>query len=110
MIRRPPRSTRTDSLCPYTTIFRAHHALCLEGMPELAGGVKNRLAARCGLHRATCPEIRFPPRFRNAQLVSDLRSHRKHTAFDPGRSEEHTSELQSLMRNSYAVFWLKKNN
>src|SRR3546814_8154314 len=78
MIRRPPRSTRTDTLFPYTTLFRSarhHHSgvsaahrprAAAEGLPRQPGG--------------------------------------------DGRSEEHTSELQSLMRISYAVFCLKKKN
>src|SRR3546814_2779910 len=77
MIRRPPRSTRTDTLFPYTTLFRSPGAATV------------------------CPKLRPPP-----------------PGCDPGcagrpprirdRSEEHTSELQSLMRISYAVFCLKK--
>src|SRR3546814_4550533 len=78
MIRRPPRSTRTDTLFPYTTLFRSHliHPFA-------------QLAERGGQRWA-----------RDAQQLSDRR------ALD--RSEEHTSELQSLMRISYAVFCLKK--
>src|SRR3546814_4624369 len=78
MIRRPPRSTRTDTLFPYTTLFRSV-----------------RCAGQCG-GTAAC-HAGFPAR----------RSRR----WQPGmRSEEHTSELQSLMRISYAVFCLKKKN
>src|SRR3546814_9137844 len=73
MIRRPPRSTRTDTLFPYTTLFRS--ADSEPGQPRgLIAGVRQRARA----------------------------------AFRQGRSEEHTSELQSLMRISYAVFCLKK--
>src|SRR3546814_2149087 len=90
MIRRPPRSTRTDTLFPYTTLFRSpargaelshrQRALLAEGAPP------RRPARRCrGLD--SVPRL-FAPRRR--------------------RSEEHTSELQSLMRISYAVFCLKK--
>src|SRR3546814_8396969 len=71
MIRRPPRSTRTDTLFPYTTLFRSHRA----GRGEADG--------------------------RRHQCRSDRSAHGQ-------RSEEHTSELQSLMRISYAVFCLKK--
>src|SRR3546814_2872563 len=75
MIRRPPRSTRTDTLFPYTTLFRsAGHAL----------------AGRLG------DGLRKPMGFRDFNIEAH------------GRSEEHTSELQSLMRISYAVFCLKK--
>src|SRR3546814_973997 len=84
MIRRPPRSTRTDTLFPYTTLFRS---LC-----ALFGFSRRRRAAaeqrRCG-DRRQC---------RKCELWSD----------PVRRSEEHTSELQSLMRISYAVFCLKK--
>src|SRR3546814_1946277 len=79
MIRRPPRSTRTDTLFPYTTLFRSQHV----GPDELGrpsdGSV--HMAFRCKVH---------------------------HSIDGVFRSEEHTSELQSLMRISYAVFCLKK--
>src|SRR3546814_3858650 len=100
MIRRPPRSTRTDTLFPYTTLFRSS-----------AGGNLALVAA-----------LRHPGRFRAVVLIypfldptGGFPSHD-----EPGqgferaeaewywRSEEHTSELQSLMRISYAVFCLKK--
>src|SRR3546814_11188960 len=79
MIRRPPRSTRTDTLFPYTTLFRSVH-----GVGEVDGG-----------------------RARRKRLQLALRREAKHLV-GVHRSEEHTSELQSLMRNSYAVFCLKK--
>src|SRR3546814_3367488 len=85
MIRRPPRSTRTDTLFPYTTLFRSTHgstALQRRGVPRLER------------HRGEEPR-----RHRRAGLRQRDR-----------RSEEHTSELQSLMRISYAVFCLKKKN
>src|SRR3546814_2567826 len=82
MIRRPPRSTRTDTLFPYTTLFRSH----LE-----------RRCRQCRLLRRSCVRRAPGP----SQLLRP--------ACHPGRrSEEHTSELQSLMRISYAVFCLKK--
>src|SRR3546814_7629483 len=85
MIRRPPRSTRTDTLFPYTTLFRSSSraALAIDG-----GQLDNRqgsLYAQQGL---------------NLDLRGQL--------LNAQRSEEHTSELQSLMRISYAVFCLKK--
>src|SRR3546814_6065336 len=84
MIRRPPRSTRTDTLFPYTTLFRS-----LEVYAVMLGGWScNSKYALLGGLRVT------------AQTVS-------YEVF-MGRSEEHTSELQSLMRISYAVFCLKK--
>src|SRR3546814_7278906 len=91
MIRRPPRSTRTDTLFPYTTLVRSDDEPCSRGI-----GGKGR--GRRG------PGGSEPPPNRG-------REHRR-TGDDGGRprrrSEEHTSELQSLMRISYAVFCLKK--
>src|SRR3546814_3269287 len=82
MIRRPPRSTRTDTLFPYTTLFRSDSSVAASSMRrpmgEGAGSVSRPL--------------------RTDFLPSDFST----------RSEEHTSELQSLMRISYAVFCLKK--
>src|SRR3546814_11257754 len=81
MIRRPPRSTRTDTLFPYTTLFRSP--------------VQGRSLRRCrrgSLHTIATRPLCTADRQRSA------------------RSEEHTSELQSLMRISYAVFCLKKKN
>src|SRR3546814_3229601 len=85
MIRRPPRSTRTDTLFPYTTLFRSVRLLRLGHLGRGSRG-------------------NFP------SLFGALRARRKRGAFFSwsGRSEEHTSELQSLMRISYAVFCLKK--
>src|SRR3546814_9451556 len=90
MIRRPPRSTRTDTLFPYTTLFRSVEvrrdggeekvSLSLKAAAEANGGAAKRLKAGSNVF----------------QSMSN------------GRSEEHTSELQSLMRISYAVFCLKK--
>src|SRR3546814_5388514 len=90
MIRRPPRSTRTDTLFPYTTLFRS------------------RRRARAGDHDRRRLSLLLD---RQAQ-VHRRRHARPRTIYpqhgDRGRSEEHTSELQSLMRISYAVFCLKK--
>src|SRR3546814_3667269 len=81
MIRRPPRSTRTDTLFPYTTLFRS--------------GIRRQLVRLDAALDASCCAGRDLPR-----AGGDA---------DPEhRSEEHTSELQSLMRISYAVFCLKK--
>src|SRR3546814_2907619 len=74
MIRRPPRSTRTDTLFPYTTLFRSRHETII--------------------------------REKKLEAEAKLSYRSKHS--EPVRSEEHTSELQSLMRISYAVFCLKK--
>src|SRR3546814_10118979 len=96
MIRRPPRSTRTDTLFPYTTLFRS-----AGGFPE----VSRRTAGR-GLVASLPPEGRKRPYRRYLPLRQQPASGRQ--ARRPTRSEEHTSELQSLMRISYAVFCLKK--
>src|SRR3546814_4209320 len=97
MIRRPPRSTRTDTLFPYTTLFRSSLAGSLRAIPDLPG--KQRDHPRD-------PRLPAPGHRRSAdrQRRSPGRSPDLH------RSEEHTSELQSLMRISYAVFCLKKKN
>src|SRR3546814_5256308 len=89
MIRRPPRSTRTDTLFPYTTLFRS---------PANARrvGLRHLLAKDELLHR------------RETATAVLLRPVRCEPASLGQRSEEHTSELQSLMRISYAVFCLKK--
>src|SRR3546814_2177858 len=90
MIRRPPRSTRTDTLFPYTTLFRS------SGSTGRVGGIP--------ILRATGAPARFRFRRRGgSHLPPGARP-----AAGCARSEEHTSELQSLMRISYAVFCLKK--
>src|SRR3546814_4148317 len=95
MIRRPPRSTRTDTLFPYTTLFRSCNTYragissALHDYPVYRIAVKRLHRLDRGIHRIH-------------QLA---RFHVDRLAF---RSEEHTSELQSLMRISYAVFCLKK--
>src|SRR3546814_4973435 len=87
MIRRPPRSTRTDTLFPYTTLFRSRRAIRCRG----------RRAPRQGaMARPPITAVRMEARCRGPN------------ASPRERSEEHTSELQSLMRISYAVFCLKK--
>src|SRR3546814_4005606 len=95
MIRRPPRSTRTDTLFPYTTLFRSE-----EESEE--SDAERRAAFEAAQSRAGMGGLRRP-----TQKPSDLMVKPKIT---PLRSEEHTSELQSLMRISYAVFCLKKKN
>src|SRR3546814_8227266 len=94
MIRRPPRSTRTDTLFPSTTLFRSH---------QVAGG--DRQQVRRDPLRHLEAVVAVAPGFRI--VVGAHRHHRVRRAGDM-RSEEHTSELQSLMRISYAVFCLKK--
>src|SRR3546814_1822822 len=95
MIRRPPRSTRTDTLFPYTTLFRSRrrhrpHSHIL----RLPSASAPRIRASCA-HRSKAPDYSHIPR---PSAARDLRD----------RSEEHTSELQSLMRISYAVFCLQQ--
>src|SRR3546814_9033356 len=92
MIRRPPRSTRTDTLFPYTTLFRSRlevFGLDLRHTPSVEAFCRElsaRLPRLDFIINNACQTVRRPP----------------------DRSEEHTSELQSLMRISYAVFCLKK--
>src|SRR3546814_1324110 len=91
MIRRPPRSTRTDTLFPYTTLFRSGSSTGIERM-------SSRLARVASGTRTVTSKRRSP-----SYTSPDSRP-------PSPRSEEHTSELQSLMRISYAVFCLKKKN
>src|SRR3546814_4271608 len=91
MIRRPPRSTRTDTLFPYTTLFRSLRALELGAVDFVT---KPKLGLRDGL-------------LEYSELIADKIRAAAHSK-PRQRSEEHTSELQSLMRISYAVFCLKK--
>src|SRR3546814_8966061 len=101
MMRRPPRSTLTDTLFPYTTLFRSGRT------PGPAQAGDCRAPQRGQVHADQPPTWRRP--------TADRPRGRDHPRFDCGRldldrprSEEHTSELQSLMRISYAVFCLKK--
>src|SRR3546814_4356169 len=92
MIRRPPRSTRTDTLFPYTTLFRS--ALCATNIAKK----KLRNGSVAKIVKLEHAWRRLDGRNDDGFQVAPF----------PGRSEEHTSELQSLMRISYAVFCLKK--
>src|SRR3546814_12596228 len=97
MIRRPPRSTRTYTLFPYTTLFRSgQDAICTGGGDQIGDQFRRNGGARSGL--AVLPGI--------SEVGEDSSDARSGGPFQ--RSEEHTSELQSLMRISYAVFCLKK--
>src|SRR3546814_3208425 len=107
MIPRPPRSTRTDTLFPYTTLFRSPLVvelslpealrIAVDGNPGLAEMRERALAAaQVPSQAGTLPDPKL--NFNALNLPVDT------------RSEEHTSELQSLMRISYAVFCLKKKN
>src|SRR3546814_10907713 len=125
MIRRPPRSTRTDTLFPYTTLFRSLHRRgaysrsAASARRPYALGDDDQLRARPDRWRLRRPASsgilgsRLGPAFAARRRISaDGRYARRfgalHGDTDGGRSEEHTSELQSLMRISYAVFCLKK--
>src|SRR3546814_9945832 len=115
MIRRPPRSTRTDTLFPYTTLFRSP----VDAMCEGDGYLLNDPFAG-GTHLPDLTLIR--PVFLDGEVIGIAAASLHHQdvgGITPGsipphatsiRSEEHTSELQSLMRISYAVFCLKKKN
>src|SRR3546814_8997330 len=137
MIRRPPRSTRTDTLFPYTTLFRSPRGGARPGAAKAPGqedlfphtqgtqraprGADGHAGARCrALGPPLHPVLRAAPAtgpgraaHQRAHRVvpGDAGAHgglRLYGAERPRRSEEHTSELQSLMRISYAVFCLKK--
>src|SRR3546814_7242838 len=96
---RPPRSTRTDTLFPYTTLFRSDGRACArKARRSRAASLRTRSEGPLWTHARRLPHRAFPRRHR---------SRRRNGAV--GRSEEHTSELQSLMRISYAAFCLKKN-
>src|SRR3546814_10272491 len=106
MIRRPPRSTRTDTLFPYTTLFRSALTVDQYNLPVARGTI-----------RALHADVALEPRDLRELLDDEARA-ADERAVDVRlaeeardvRSEEHTSELQSLMRISYAVFCLKKKN
>src|SRR3546814_4110476 len=100
MVRRPPRSTRTDTLFPYTTLFRSEVVPILNGTAFKNKGVQPLLDAIVDF----LPSPLDLPPTKGMNLKGDEEIERKVS----DRSEEHTSELQSLMRISYAVFCLKK--
>src|SRR3546814_18767940 len=105
MIRRPPRSTRTDTLFPYTTLFRSQ-----EFVVEVAGNIAANGLQRLN-HGLRYHDRNLPPC--KVSWQNEFRLRFALSPVQPGqiasmRSEEHTSELQSLMRISYAVFCLKK--
>src|SRR3546814_3240437 len=103
MLRRPPRSTSTDTLFPYTTFFRSHGA----GVGDRPGRnhaarTNRRDRVQATVHLLYGGRVHVPGPYRAR--------HDRHAFAGTTRSEEHTSELQSLMRISYAVFCLKKKN
>src|SRR3546814_10879080 len=98
MIRLPPRSTRTDTLFPYTTLFRSDDRQSFHWLDSRPDGDRAVAAAPSRRPRSggeTAQAVAATPRCRGCG--------------GKGRSEEHTSELQSLIRNSYAAFCLQKN-
>src|SRR3546814_10443633 len=115
MIRRPPRSTRTDTLFPYTTLFRSkdpdeqiagacfHPTSLSRSLLRSDRGARPR-AMKVGAN----PRVIIVQMIRHGAYLDPLVHQDRNPVAD--RSEEHTSELQSLMRISYAVFCLKKNN
>src|SRR3546814_10899314 len=126
MIRRPPRSTRTDTLFPYTTLFRSlrcrgpanSHDSAAPGRQAKSdtatGKIIDRTQSICGDERMAQKRRSDERRDSRGGRIERRQSHR-YIEFMPARrgitdrrSEEHTSELQSLMRISYAVFCLKK--
>src|SRR3546814_18373276 len=103
MIRRPPRSTRTDTLFPYTTLFRSIQFVTKTDAAASAG--KASMSGNIDLE-ALCHEkgLRITEQRRIiARVISDSEDHPDVETLYERRSEEHTSELQSLMRISYAV-------
>src|SRR3546814_4252547 len=113
MIRRPPRSTRTDTLVPYTTLFRSFQISdAVVGGQQIDVLALPQGADQFVLLPTQCvPVGEAPAPFDAGEAASPLAvADRLHRADQGLRSEEHTSELQSLMRISYAVFCLKKKN
>src|SRR3546814_5391094 len=100
MIRRPPRSTRTDTLFPYTTLFRSDEAglIAAQAVFDEIGGNQGQFFAEALLVRILEQIVAFSSKPYTKGRIRQT------------RSEEHTSELKSLMRISYAVFFLNKKN
>src|SRR3546814_5153384 len=125
MIRRPPRSTRTDTLFPYTTLFRAGNRSGNARDRTRGGGVRSQKLLQIRRSQRGIPHLHLPAHLehgaasRDRTVQSPSASHSRRDAVGCGpaqgscraadrRSEEHTSELTSLMRISYAVFCLHK--
>src|SRR3546814_7869974 len=117
MIRRPPRSTRTDTLFPYTTLFRSPSGDpvgqadqgCSHPQEQGDGQDDHPFASREEEEVSNGP-LRLERTVRRAVAAEEGRDRAGGRWPRPDRSEEHTSELQSLMRISYAVFCLKQTN
>src|SRR3546814_4871836 len=112
MIRRPPRSTRTDTLFPYTTLFRNPDGSVYEVYTTRANLLEQKIKGidvgaeyTFGLGSAGKLNVRGDATYTDSYKLSPAPG--QPAVERVGRSEEHTSELQSLMRNSYAVFCLK---
>src|SRR3546814_1075795 len=106
MIRRPPRSTRTDTLFPYTPLFRSEpHVLVAAARAATRREQASLLQCVAPASGSRGPDRRSADRQPGRHHAAEIQEFWRGT-----RSEEHTSELQSLMRISYAVFCLKKNN
>src|SRR3546814_9337369 len=111
-MRRPPRSTRTDTLFPYTTLFRSRlqevgEVAALDALlahPHEARVEGDVVAGGAGAEHHHAATLHHEAAHREGLLTGMLEHEVDVVALD--RSEEHTSEPQSLMRNSYAVFWL----
>src|SRR3546814_10622816 len=119
MIRRPPRSTRTDTLFPYTTLFRSLYGALEPGRPpgsigdvdaELGAGTTEAVAVKLGavVHHDGGRQALAGPDILDVRILLPHILLVQDCVPKAERSEEHTSELQSLMRISYAVFCLKK--
>src|SRR3546814_5186091 len=112
MIRRPPRSTRTDTLFPYTTLFRSHVADAVGPRIEFEERRVLQLAVRGAGATAALPTLLMGSSRGSMAtgwaMTANFDKDCDYDLAEIGRSEEHPSELQSLMRISYAVFCLKK--
>src|SRR3546814_14566711 len=100
MIRRPPRSTRTDTLFPYTTLFRSSSEFGKEHVEITLASNERLVLLGVTSAQRDADEVAHP--------IVEVCEERIGFGLEPIRSEEHTSELQSLMRISYAVFCLKQ--
>src|SRR3546814_1302146 len=114
MIRRPPRSTRTDTLFPYTTLFRSTYERAIENSRTLFLAACEAGVLRIVHVSIANPSADSPLHYYSGKTQVEkalVESGVSYAILRPTvRSEEHTSELQSLMRISYAVFCLKKKN